>query len=331
MNITVLGTGAWGTALAICAYENGNTVKMWAPFPQEREYILAHGENKLLPGIPFPQEMAVYDELTCAADADICIFAVPSFAVRSVADRLQGILPEKTVVVNIAKGFDPQNGERLSEVLRGSFPENPIVVLCGPSHAEEVSRRIPTALVSACEHRAGAELVQCALASERLRIYLNPDVVGVELGAAVKNVIALAAGVCDGLDMGDNTKAALMTRGLKEMAALGIAMGAKRETFSGLTGMGDLIVTCTSMHSRNRRAGILIGHGASTEEAIRLVGTVEGYYATKIVYELAKRYDVEMPINEVCYRVCYEGLAANTALKLLMQRPQKAESDDGWK
>ena len=330
MKITVLGTGAWGTALAICAYENENTVNMWAPFPREREYILQNGENKLLPGIPFPQEIAVYDELSCAADSDICIFAVPSFAIRDVAERAREFIGRDTVIVNISKGFDPQQGERLSEVLRSSFPDNAIVVLCGPSHAEEVSRRIPTALVSACAQREGAEMVQRALSSDRLRIYLNPDVVGVELGAAVKNVIALAAGVCDGLDMGDNTKAALMTRGLKEMSALGIAMGAKPETFSGLTGMGDLIVTCTSMHSRNRRAGILIGHGASTEEAIRLVGTVEGYYATKIVHQLAQRYHVEMPINEVCYRVCYEGLAANTALKLLMQRPQKDETSIRW-
>lgn len=255
---------------------------------------------------------------------------MPSFAIRDVAERAAGILRKDAVVVNISKGFDPQRGERLSEVLRARFPQNAIAVLCGPSHAEEVSRRIPTALVSACRERAAAEKVQQALSSERLRIYLNPDVIGVELGAAVKNVIALAAGVCDGLDMGDNTKAALMTRGLKEMAALGIAMGAKKETFSGLTGMGDLIVTCTSMHSRNRRAGILIGHGAFAEEAIKIVGTVEGYYATKIVHSLAERYHVEMPINDVCYRICYESLPANTALKLLMRRPLKAETDAAW-
>lgn len=324
MKITFLGTGAWGTALAICAYENNNDVTMWAPFPAEREYIEAHGENKLLPGVPLPP-LKICDDLACAADADLCIFAVPSFAIRDVALRAQNIISRGTILVSIAKGFDAVRGDRLSEVIREVFPENPIAVLCGPSHAEEVSRRIPTALVSSCADRAAAQTVQEAFASDRLRIYLNTDVIGAELGAAVKNVIALAAGVCDGMGMGDNTKAALMTRGLKEMAALGTAMGADPKTFSGLTGMGDLIVTCTSMHSRNRRAGILIGKGVSTEQALREVGTVEGYYATRIVRMLSEKYNVNMPINDVCYRACYESLSAEEALSLLMNRPQKDE------
>lgn len=331
MKIAFLGTGAWGTALAICAYENKNDVIMWAPFPAEKEYILEHGENKLLPGVPVAKEICISDDIACVKDAEICIFAVPSFAIRSVAERVKPHIGKDTVIVNISKGFDAEGGERLSEVIRSILPEHSIAVLCGPSHAEEVSRRIPTALVSACADRNAAELVQRALSSERLRIYLNPDVVGVELGAAVKNVIALSAGICDGMGMGDNTKAALMTRGLKEMAELGIAMGADRQTFAGLTGLGDLIVTCTSMHSRNRRAGILIGKGIPAEQAVAEVGTVEGYYATRIVRRLSEKYGVSMPINDVCYRTCYEGLATEEALRLLMTRPQKDEMDVIWK
>lgn len=324
MKVTFLGTGAWGTALAICAYENRNEVSMWAPFPAEKEYIDAHGENKLLPGVALPP-LEIFDDISRVKDAEICVFAVPSFAIRKVAMQAKPFLSEKAILVSIAKGFDPSSGIRLSEVIREVFPENPIVVLCGPSHAEEVSRRIPTALVSACPDEAAAKAVQTALGSDRLRIYLNPDVIGAELGAAVKNIIALAAGVCDGMGMGDNTKAALMTRGLKEMAALGTAMGADQNTFAGLTGLGDLIVTCTSMHSRNRRAGILIGKGVPAEEAIREVGTVEGYYASKIVYMLSKKYNVSMPINDVCYRVCYEALPIDEALQLLLTRPQTNE------
>jgi len=329
MKITFLGTGAWGTALAICAYENNNDVTMWAPFPEEKEYIEKYGENKLLPGVSLPP-LRISNDISCAKDADICVFAVPSFAIRDIAERVKPHIIPDTVLVNISKGFDAANGERLSQVIHGILPQNEMVVLCGPSHAEEVSRRIPTALVSACPDREAAKRVQQGFASERLRIYLNPDVIGVELGAAVKNVIALAAGVCDGMGMGDNTKAALMTRGLKEMAELGVAMGADQQTFAGLTGLGDLIVTCTSMHSRNRRAGILIGKGASAEEAIAEVGTVEGYYATKIVYRLSQKYGVKMPVNDVCYRTCYEGLSAEDALKQLMARPQKDELDVSW-
>lgn len=324
MKITFLGTGAWGTALAICAYENHHDVTMWAPFSAEKEYILATGQNKMLPGVELPP-LNISDELSCIADADICVFAVPSFAIRSVAERAAEFISPETILVNIAKGFDPKNGERLSEIIKSVFSENPIVVLSGPSHAEEVSRRIPTALVSACVQPEKAKQVQEVFGSDRLRIYLNSDVIGVELGAAVKNVIALSAGICDGMGMGDNTKAALMTRGLKEMATLGTAMGADPQTFSGLTGLGDLIVTCTSMHSRNRRAGILIGKGVPVKDAIAEVGTVEGYYATAIVYQLSKKYQVNMPINDVCYRTCYENLTAAEALSQLMTRPQKEE------
>lgn len=329
--IAVLGSGGWGTAMAMSAVSSGHDVTVWSAFPEEIARIVETGENPLLPGIKMPEALRFTSDLSDVTDADIIITAVPSFATANVAGKLaEAGIPESTIVVNIAKGFDPATCDRLSVTIRRALPKNRIAVLSGPSHAEEVARAIPTALVAAADDKETALTVQEAFTTPCLRVYTNRDMVGVELGGAIKNVIALAAGVLDGLKLGDNTKAALMTRGLSEIGRLGKAMGGNEKTFAGLTGVGDLIVTCTSMHSRNRRAGILIGEGMPVEEAIKTIGTVEGYHAAKLAHILKTRYDVEMPIMDACYEVCYEGANAAEAVTSLMTRPSRHEDDETW-
>lgn len=329
--ITVISAGGWGTALAVMANKYDNNVCLWTPFAEEAAMIRQHDEHKkLLPGVPVPPDILVTTDLTCAADADLVLMTAPSFAVSETAQKLAAILQPGTLVANAGKGLESGSYRRFSQVIAQAVPDARVVVLSGPSHAEEVARGVPTSVVSASEDIEAAEAVQEILMNPTFRIYVNKDVVGVELGGALKNVIALAAGICDGLDMGDNTKAALMTRGLAEIARLGNAMGALPETFAGLAGMGDLIVTCGSMHSRNRRAGILIGQGHSPEEAVKTVGTVEGYLAAKTAWMLAQREGVDMPITEQCYRVCYEGQNPRAAIGALMGRPKKHESEYGW-
>lgn len=328
--IAVFGSGGWGTALAVmcCAYSHD--VSLWSPFEAELEAIKRDGEHKkLLPGVPVPSQIKLTTDISIAADADVIVFAVPSFAVRSTAKRLAGVVAPGQIIVNVAKGLEENSLKTLSQVIKEELPEVRIVVLSGPSHAEEVSRGIPTAVVAASKDEDAARIVQKTFMNPNFRIYINSDVVGVELGAALKNVIALAAGICDGLALGDNTKAALMTRGITEMARLGVAMGGEAQTFSGLTGIGDLIVTCTSMHSRNRRAGIYIGEGMSAKEAIEKVGmTVEGYKTAHAAYVLSQKAGVEMPIVNECYAVLYEGKNPRAAIKDLMQRKSKHETED---
>lgn len=329
--IVVMGAGGWGTALAVTACQYGHEVTLWSAFPEEVESIRRHGEHKkLLPGVPVSPEILLTDALDPVEEAELVILAVPSFAVGQTAGRLAGRLRAGTLVANAGKGLEENTFRRFTEVIAEALPQARVTAISGPSHAEEVARGVPTSVVSAARDIAAAEEVQELLMSPRLRIYVTDDIVGVELGGALKNVVALAAGVCDGLDMGDNTKAALMTRGLAEMARLGTAMGARTETFAGLTGMGDLIVTCGSMHSRNHRAGILIGQGLSPQEAIARVGTVEGYLAAKTAWQLAERMQVEMPIVEQCYRVCYEGVSPKEAIRSLMARPKRHESEILW-
>lgn len=329
--IAVMGSGGWGTAMAMSAVSAGHDVTVWSAFPQEIERIVSTGENPLLPGIKLHEELKFTSDIDFIKDSDIIITAVPSFATGSVASQIAGVgIPESVIIVNISKGFDPKTCDRLSLTIKKALPNNKVAVLSGPSHAEEVARYIPTALVAASDDKETALLIQDSLTTPRLRIYTNRDVVGVELGGAIKNVIALAAGISDGLKLGDNTKAALMTRGLNEIGRLGTAMGGCEQTFAGLTGIGDLIVTCTSMHSRNRRAGILIGEGVPVDEAIKMVGTVEGYHAAKLAHELKKKYDVEMPIMDACYKVCYEGGSPMDEVGTLMTRPTRHEDDSTW-
>lgn len=331
-NIFVAGAGGWGTALGLMALHHGHEVTLWSPFADEIDSIRRHQEHKkLLPGVPIPESMGLTVDMAAAQSADLVIMAVPSFAVETTAKGLCPHLADNTIIANAGKGLQDDTLKRFSQVIEEAVPQCPVVVLSGPSHAEEVARGIPTAVVSASVNVAAAEQVQSWLMNPRFRIYVNPDVVGVELGGALKNVIALGAGILDGMQQGDNAKAALMTRGLAEMARLGVAMGGKAETFAGLSGMGDLVVTCGSTHSRNRRAGILIGQGFSAEAAVRQVGTVEGYLAAKAAWRLALQVGVEMPIVEQCYHVCYEGRPVPEAIGLLMERPQRSEMDYSWK
>lgn len=331
MKTMVFGAGGWGIALSMVAYECGHDVTIWSFSEDEIRSLRLHNENReRLPGVSLPDGIFLTNDLDHAREADYIILAVPSFAIRDTAHRLQGIVREDTVIINAGKGLEDNTLKRFSEVLREELPHNPIVVLSGPSHAEEVARRVCTSLAVSSDDLSAAERVQKEFSMPRFRLYVNPDVIGVELGGALKNVIALCAGIVDGLNMGDNTKAALMTRGLAEIARLGLAMGAHKSTFAGLSGMGDLMVTCGSMHSRNRRAGILIGQGTPIDQTIARIGTVEGYWAAQAAWKLGCRYGVEMPIVQQCYRVCYEGVDAHDAVRQLLDRPLRYESESSW-
>ena len=323
--VTVLGSGGWGTALAVSALKSGHTVSLWSPFEQEVSELNERKENiKLLPGIKIPDEITITSDINCASGSLITVIACPSVAVRSVTKQLSAI-ENHGIVVNVAKGFEKDTLKRLSEVIAEELPNDKITVLSGPSHAEEVARMIPTSLVAASKSFTAASIVQDVLSSENLRIYTANDIIGVELGGALKNVIAVCAGICDGLGLGDNTKAALITRGLSEMANLGVCMGADERTFMGLTGIGDLVVTCTSRHSRNNRFGNKVGSGIPIEQALKEVGTVEGYYATLMAYQLGQKYGVELPIINSCYKLLYENYRADLAVKELMMRPKRTE------
>lgn len=323
--ITVLGSGGWGTALAISAFNCGHDVTVWSPFENEVNELSVSRENvKLLPGIKIPEEIIITNNIDLAEGSLITIIACPSVAVRSVAKQLSEV-GNHGIVVSVAKGFEKDSLKRLSEVISEELPNDKVAVLSGPSHAEEVARKIPTSLVATSKSFTAASIVQDVLSSECLRIYTANDLIGVELGGALKNVIAVCAGVSDGLGLGDNTKAALITRGLAEMANLGVCMGADERTFMGLTGIGDLVVTCTSKHSRNNRFGNKVGSGTSVSQALAEVGTVEGYYATLMAYQLGQKYGVELPIINSCYKVLYENYSADLAVKELMLRPKRKE------
>lgn len=331
-HIVILGSGGFGTSLAVTLFRCGYQVTLWSAFQKELDEIRQYGENRrLLPGVAVDSAIAFTTDLSSVKNADLVIMAVPSFAVRSVSHQLKDHIEPQTVIANVGKGFEESTLMRLSEVIHDECPNNPVVALSGPSHAEEIARCVPTTLVAASTDRASAEYVQDLLMSTNLRLYVNDDIIGVELGGALKNIIALCAGVLDGMGLGDNVKAALMTRGLAEIARLGVAMGAHSSTFAGLTGMGDLIVTCTSMHSRNRRAGIFIGQGLPADEAIKRVGmTVEGISAANAAYALAQKYQVQMPIVEQLHAVLHENKAVKDVVIDLMERPKRHENEKIW-
>lgn len=331
MKVAVVGSGAWGTALAIRLCKNGHDVTMWTfeteLIPQmENERI-----NIRLPGVTLPAELKISGDYACVSGCQMVVVAAPSFPIRAVSRGIAPYIDQDAVVVSVTKGIEKDTLLRMSEVVEQETGRK-VVVLTGPSHAEEVAREVPTGCLAACSEKHLAEFVQDAFMADTFRIYTSPDAVGAELGAALKNVIALCAGVSDGMNYGDNTKAMLMTRGLTEMARLGMAMGASKDTFAGLAGVGDLIVTCTSMHSRNRRAGILIGQGKDVQEAMREVGAVvEGYYAAAAAYELSRKQGVDMPIVTAAYQVLYEGLSAVEAVQSLLLRKKTSEQEDaGW-
>jgi glycerol-3-phosphate dehydrogenase (NAD(P)+) len=331
MKTAVIGSGAWGTALAIRLKKNGHDVTMWTYEKELVEEMNTTRRNPRLPGAILPEGLTVSADYACAKGAKLVVMASPSFPLRSVSRGVAPYLDEDAVLVSVTKGLEALTHLRMSQVVAEETGKD-VVVLSGPSHAEEVAMDVPTGLLAASNDQALAEFVQDAFMSDVLRVYTSSDPVGAELGAALKNVIALCAGITDGLGCGDNTKAMLMTRGLTETARLGVALGARKETFTGLAGVGDLIVTCTSMHSRNRRAGILIGQGKPVQEAMKEVGAVvEGYYAAGSAYELGKAKGIDMPITEAAYRVLYEGMNVKEAFGRLLNRDRKAESENpGW-
>ena len=331
MKAVVVGSGAWGTALAIRLCLNGHDVTMWTYDADLIPEMEATRRNPRLPNAPLPENLRISGDYACARGCQLVVIASPSFPLRSVSRGVAPYIDDDAVVVSVTKGLEQDTHLRMSQVVAQETGKD-VVALTGPSHAEEVSINMPTGLVAASADQAKAEFVQDAFMCDTLRVYTSPDPVGAELGAALKNVIALCAGITDGLGFGDNAKAMLMTRGLTETARLGVALGAKKETFTGLTGVGDLIVTCTSMHSRNRRAGILIGQGKSAQEAMKEVGAVvEGYYAAKSAYELGKAQGIDMPITQAAYQVLYEGTDVGDAVKSLLSRQRKAEPENaGW-
>ncbi len=328
MKISVLGSGGWGTALA-CILSEKHDIALWSAFPEEISEISKTRENKLLKGVKIPEKVECTNDLKYSVErAEIVIFAVPSFAVRETAKKVSPFFNKDTqIAVCVAKGLEDSTFSTLGEVIKSELPENSrVCALSGPTHAEEVARGIPTTIVAAADDIETAQTVQENLMNDKFRIYTSDDMKGVELGGTIKNIIALCAGISDGCGYGDNSKAALMTRGIHEIAKLGVKMGGKRETFYGLSGIGDLIVTCTSMHSRNRRCGILIGQGKSADEAMKEVNmVVEGIKCLKAVYNASKIYDVEMPITTEAYKIVYENKDPKECVLALMTREMKPE------
>lgn len=332
-NIGLIGAGSWGTALSKLAADNGHEVTVWSIALEEIEMLRAHGEHlDKLPGVKLPEGISYTTDMKAAVEGmDLCILAVPSPFTRKTAVLMAPFVGKGQIVVNVAKGVEEKTLMTLSEIIEQEIPQADVAVLSGPSHAEEVGRGLPTTIVAGAKTKKTAESIQNLLMNKVFRVYTSPDILGIELGGSLKNVIALAAGIADGLGCGDNTKAALITRGMTEIGRLGLAMGGKLETFCGLTGIGDLIVTCASMHSRNRRAGILIGQGKSMKEAMDEVKqVVEGVHSAKAAMGLAEKYGVEMPIIEQVNLVLFDGKPAAQAMEELMIRDKKIEISTGW-
>ena len=327
MNVSVLGAGTWGTALAILLAENKHEVTIWSALPKEVEEL---GKNrtsiKNLPGAVLPESVKVTTNLEEALNKpELIVMAVASVYVRETAKKMSSMIPKGMIIVNVAKGIEEATLKTLTEVIEDEIPQAEVAVLSGPSHAEEVSRKIPTTIVAGAKKKEVADKIQDAFMTDFFRVYTSPDVIGIELGGSLKNVIALAAGVLDGVGMGDNTQAALMTRGIAEISRLGMAMGGKYETFAGLSGMGDLMVTCTSKHSRNRNAGFLIGQGKTAKEAMEEVNqVVEGVFSARAACKLGEKYNVELPIVEQVNKVLFDEKPVKEAIYDLLIR-QKTE------
>lgn len=327
--ISFLGGGSFGTALSILLAQKGHKISIWTRDKYTVKDINDERENtKYLPNIKIPNNIFASTNMkNVIKDSKYVIISVPSHAVENVSNMASKYIKEDTVIISVAKGIQEETGKRMSQVIQDNLPSNPIVVLSGPSHAEEVASGIPTVVAVSSVDMNAAKKVQDLFMMPNFRVYTNEDIIGVEISGAVKNIIALSVGILDGLGYGDNTKAALMTRGMSEMSRIGIKLGGRTETFLGLTGMGDLIVTCTSIHSRNRRAGILIGKGASVEETCKEVGmVVEGIKACRAFYKLKEELNVSMPITDMLYRVLYEDKKAEDAVYELMLRDKKDET-----
>ena len=331
MKICVLGAGSWGIALTKLLTCNNHELAVWSIDPEEVSMLKTSCEHKTkLPGVILPGTVDFTTDMGLALkDAELVVMAVPSPFIRSTAALAFPHIEDGTPIVSVAKGIEENTLLRLSEVIEQEIPQARVAVLSGPSHAEEVGKLMPTTVVVGAKEKALAEMIQDPFMTDFFRVYISPDMIGIELGGAIKNVIALAAGIADGLGCGDNAKAALITRGIVEMSALGLKMGGHNRTFSGLSGIGDLIVTCASVHSRNRRAGILIGQGMKYQEAMDEVKMiVEGVYSAKAALALAKKYDVSMPIVEGVNRVLFEDYPAKDAMYDLLTRDRKAEVTD---
>lgn len=328
--IGIVGGGSWGIALAWLLANNGHEVAVWSALKEEIAMLEENHEHKMLPGVKLPESVSyTMEEEEIAGGKDLLVMSVASSYTRQTARRLCGFVKKGQRIVNVAKGIEEGTVKTLSQIIEKEIPQAEVAVMSGPSHAEEVGRGIPTTIVVGAKRRETAEYIQNLFMNEAFRVYISPDVLGIEIGGALKNVVALAAGIADGLGYGDNTKAALITRGITEIARLGTAMGGRFETFCGLTGIGDLIVTCASMHSRNRRAGILIGQGKTCEEAMAEVKmVVEGVHSTKAAMKLALMYRVQMPIIWQVNQVLFHGLSAEQAVKELMLRDRKIETPD---
>jgi len=330
-NVSIIGAGSWGTAIAVLLAKKGCKVKQWVRRPELCGQIKETRENiTYLPGVVLPSNIDISSDLEyCCKSSEVLVIATPSHAVRETVNSIKPYVSDYQIIVSIAKGIENGTLMRMSQIIEEILPDNKVAVLSGPCHAEEVARDIPTAIVSSARERKVAEYIQDVFMTPKFRVYTNPDIIGVELGGALKNIIAIGAGVIDGLGFGDNTKAALMTRGIVEISRLGESLGANNLTFAGLSGIGDLIVTCTSMHSRNRRAGIAIGEGKSLEEV--LGGTsmvVEGVKTTKSAYDLALKMGVEMPITQEIYNLLYNKEDVKKSVINLMMRAKTHESED---
>ena len=332
--ISVLGAGSWGTALALVLADNGHRVRIWGNRPDTIGEINAHHTNRdYLPGVTLPNTIQGYTSLSQAlASVNTILLAVPTVAITEVCQQVAKTITHRVTIVHASKGIEPESLQRISQIIAATIPPHlrrGIVVLSGPSHAEEVSRRQPTTIVAAAEDLALAEEIQVLFINQYFRVYTHPDVVGVEIGGALKNVIALGAGMSDGMGLGDNAKAALITRGLAEMARLGIQLGANPLTFLGLTGVGDLVVTCTSRHSRNWQAGYLFGQGLDLPTVLaRMKMVVEGIPTIKAAFRLSQREQIEMPITSALYQVVYAGQHPHRALETLMERARTQEMAD---
>lgn len=328
MKVTIIGDGGWGTAIALLLHGYGHQVKVWGAFPEYIKRVREQGENeRFLPGIKLPHELRwCSDACEAVEGAEAVVLAVPSKHFASVCERFRGSIKPQSLVVSLAKGLCERSHRRMSELACEILQLECVAVLSGPSHAEEVARQLPTAVVAAAERLAVAEAAQQLFNGANFRVYTSADVVGVELGGAVKNVVAIACGAADGLGFGDNTRAALITRGLAEIARFGVALGAQAETFAGLSGVGDLIVTCTSRQSRNYQVGARLGRGESMEAILASMQMVaEGVGNSRIINQLSRHHGIEMPIVNLVYALCHEGFAARTAVEMLMAREVRPE------
>lgn len=328
-NLGVVGAGSWGTALALVLEKNGHQVTLWSSREEKAAELKKLRENvDKLPGVKLPETLEITSDLeTAVRDKELVVLGVPSLYIRSTAAKMAPYVSEGQIIVNVSKGIEESTLSTMTDAIWEEIPQADVAVLSGPSHAEEVSRGIPTTVVAGAKTRKTAEKIQSIFMNETFRVYTSPDMLGIEIGGALKNVIALAAGIADGLGFGDNTKAALITRGIAEMSRLGVAMGGYPETFSGLTGMGDLIVTCASRHSRNRKAGYLIGQGYPMQKAMDEVKmVVEGVYSAKAALKLAEKYYVRLPIIEQVNAVLFDGKEATEAVRELMVRDGKTEN-----